>query len=422
MKFVRVAAFHYSSAIKMVYGFNSSLISASYEEQLKALFSLRLNYSDAFTKALLAYGYEAQEILYDVYPLQSRWAQEQGFSFQADLWQQEILIRQIQTLEPTVLLLHNVQILSDSILKQRRTLFPSVETLVIFRGYPEIDRQLYRQLRQADLILAGSPTLHQLLQRHNLPVHLFYHSFDERILASLPSLQAPTIPCSFVGTSGYGYGWNHQPRYHYLHELLQKTNLMCWLDEPEPHSPHTKLKRGLESLARHLPPLLLQRCKDTLYLPQPCRKIAFNALAFKQATTPYPTEPLQKLFPQSCAPSRFGLGMYQTLQSSYVTFNKHTFAAMGCVDNIRLFEATGVGSCLLTDAGSNLGDLFSPGEEVMVYRNLAECLDILKELLACPSKALTIGKRGQKKTLTCHTVQARAFDLHRWILQSQKAR
>ena len=40
--------------------------------------------------------------------------------------------------------------------------------------------------------------------------------------------------------------------------------------------------------------------------------------------------------------------MYQTLQNSLVTFNKHTEAAGTVIGNMRLFEATG-GVRLLTD-------------------------------------------------------------------------
>ena len=37
--------------------------------------------------------------------------------------------------------------------------------------------------------------------------------------------------------------------------------------------------------------------------------------------------------------------------------------------NMRLFEATGCGAMLITDAKQNLGDLFSVGVEIVAYRD-----------------------------------------------------
>jgi hypothetical protein len=48
-----------------------------------------------------------------------------------------------------------------------------------------------------------------------------------------------------------------------------------------------------------------------------------------------------------------------------VALNRHIAAAEGHANNMRLYEATGVGTCLLTDRGSNLGELFEVGREVI---------------------------------------------------------
>ena len=53
-----------------------------------------------------------------------------------------------------------------------------------------------------------------------------------------------------------------------------------------------------------------------------------------------------------------------------------------------LFETTGVGSCLVTDEGSNMSDLFVPDEEVITYESydeLMEKLAYLKETQALES-------------------------------------
>ena len=42
----------------------------------------------------------------------------------------------------------------------------------------------------------------------------------------------------------------------------------------------------------------------------------------------------------------------------------HADLSNGCVGNMRMFEATGMGSCLLNDYGSNLSELFEDGKEI----------------------------------------------------------
>ena len=65
----------------------------------------------------------------------------------------------------------------------------------------------------------------------------------------------------------------------------------------------------------------------------------------------------------------WGLDMYRVLAGARIALNRHIAAAEGYANNMRLYEATGVGAALLTDAGRNLGELFEPGVEVATYRD-----------------------------------------------------
>jgi spore maturation protein CgeB len=77
----------------------------------------------------------------------------------------------------------------------------------------------------------------------------------------------------------------------------------------------------------------------------------------------------------------------------------------------RLFEATGSGSCLITGESSNLGDLFTPGDEVATYADLRSCVEVIRDLTAHPSQAQEIAMAGQRRTLTNHTYDVRVGDL-----------
>ena len=61
----------------------------------------------------------------------------------------------------------------------------------------------------------------------------------------------------------------------------------------------------------------------------------------------------------------WGLDAYRVLAGSRIVVNRHVDAAEGHANNMRLFEATGVGALLITEEADNLGDMFEPGREVV---------------------------------------------------------
>ncbi len=78
---------------------------------------------------------------------------------------------------------------------------------------------------------------------------------------------------------------------------------------------------------------------------------------------------------------------------------------------MRLFEATGIGAFLLTDAKPDLGELFEPGREVATYRHAAEAAERIRHYLAHPEERDAIARAGQRRTLAEHTYARRAEQL-----------
>lgn len=103
--------------------------------------------------------------------------------------------------------------------------------------------------------------------------------------------------------------------------------------------------------------------------------------------------------------------MYQILRNSQIVLNKHIYAAKNFASNQRLYEVTGVGTTILTDANYNLGDLFKVGREVLAYRNLEECIELAKRYLSSDVEREIIANAGCKRTLQEHTVNKRAMDI-----------
>ena len=107
----------------------------------------------------------------------------------------------------------------------------------------------------------------------------------------------------------------------------------------------------------------------------------------------------------------WGLEMYQLLSRSKITLNRHTKAAENFANNMRLYEATGVGTLLLTDYKDNLSDLFELEKEVITYRSPEEAIEKIKYYLEHEDERVKIAKAGQERTLHEHTYAHRMKEL-----------
>jgi spore maturation protein CgeB len=94
--------------------------------------------------------------------------------------------------------------------------------------------------------------------------------------------------------------------------------------------------------------------------------------------------------------------MYQVLRDSLLTLNHHG-AIPPYANNLRLFEATGVGTLLVTDWKANLHEMFEPGKEVIAYRSAEECAELVKYYLEHDEERQAIARAGQQRTLRDHT-------------------
>ena len=115
--------------------------------------------------------------------------------------------------------------------------------------------------------------------------------------------------------------------------------------------------------------------------------------------------PLEKMFCQKVKPPLFGHEMLQSLSNYQIAFNYHNKHTGDNACNMRLFEGTGVGCCLLTDHKSDISSIFEPDLEVITYKTPSEAIDKAKYLLNNPKTAQDISKAGQQKTLLEHTTE-----------------
>ncbi len=107
----------------------------------------------------------------------------------------------------------------------------------------------------------------------------------------------------------------------------------------------------------------------------------------------------------------WGLEMFRLLASARTVLNRHIGEAGEYANNMRLYEATGVGSLLITDAKTNLRDLFEPGREVVAYGTADELVAEARRFLADEDARREIAAAGQARTLREHTYAVRMQEL-----------
>ena len=114
----------------------------------------------------------------------------------------------------------------------------------------------------------------------------------------------------------------------------------------------------------------------------------------------------------------FGIYMYKHLSESLITINYHIDKVNDEAANMRIFESTGSGVCLITENKSNLKNFFDIDKEIVVYDNLEDAIKKIKYYLTNKDIALKIGKNARLKTLNQHTMASRWNKLENFLIKS----
>lgn len=424
-KIVRIAELHYDTPKVALYKNNRGLELHPYTEQQQVLFQNAYVYADSLSRAMRSLGHDAHEIVYDLEILQKTWAKEKGIKYDSDHWRYDIILAQLEDLRPDVVYFQDIHSLPYSIRKNLKAYFPFIRLTVICRGYPGVSSDTLHQLADADVLLVGSPVLVEKCTDAGLRPHLVYHSFDEAILEKIgandPVEHNPKYDFTFIGSSGYGYGPGHQSRYWALVDLIQRTNLELWVHDRVKKQSGLKIakaqmRKSLKRFLEYADVEILDKTLTSGLMPNKLRRVILEVIEEKPEAPEQnqcdvtnddrilPTKPLREMFPHRCHAPVFGIEMYRILHQSKVTFNKHSDPAEDTVDNMRMFEATGVGTCLLTDTGKNMSDLFQEDHEVVTYSSIEECIEKASYLLEHDDVRRQIAAAGQRRTLKDHTV------------------
>jgi hypothetical protein len=357
---------YYPTFLEEHYARHPGLAGAGYDEQHAALMERHFGTGDAYARELQALGHEARTVVANAEPLQHAWAREHGA---------RRLARAAARL-PTRVGIGARAALPERVLDaQVAALRPDV---VYLQDLWLLGRERLDALRGAGHVVAGqiasAPPASDVLRGFDLLVTSFPHF--------VPRFRA-------LGVDAIELAIAYDPA---IHDALRDEGVDPAPDGPRPHavsfvgalnpSTHAAGTRLLEELCRYEVPLEVWGYGVDLLDP---------------------ASPLRERF-QGAA---FGLDMHRVLAGSRIAVNRHIDAAEGHANNMRLYEATGDGALLATDAGVNLSALFDPGREVVTYQHADDLAATLHALLADDERRVPIARAGQERTLREHTYTRR---------------
>ncbi len=369
IKLLKSSTVHFDYLARF-YAARPGLEQRPYAVQHRELMADCFGWSDFWKTHLEATGeFAVEEVIYNCAPLQKTWAREAGVSYSESDWLIEILRAQLQALEPEIWFLHGYELGPATRLRFRREM-PWIRWVVGWDGIVKNDPLFYAG---ADQVLVCHPGSAAFYTAAGVRAHYFRLGFEDSILGKLTA-RRPLNDVAFVGGI-----WlqerGHNKRVATLDKVAREIPVGYWLS-------------GSVGVDRSLRAAIAEAARGHL-------RYALDCLAAVPAAG--------RLGRLSRGPL-FGLAMYQTLADSKIVLNVHIDAAGDKAANMRLFEATGSGACLLTDHKANLGDLFAPDKEIVTFRSPEECVAKIRYLLDHEKERSMIARSGQARTLRDHTL------------------
>jgi spore maturation protein CgeB len=334
-----------------------------YAEQNRAVLDLMHGWSDFIARRVVAAGHEARVIIANDGRARAQWAAEHGMPREAT--SNAVLVRQIAEFRPDVVFLEDSFSVSRDVVRAMREQ-GGVRAVVGWVGVVGREPDV---VRDVDLIVTCAHAISESFRVKGARVATMRHAFEPAVLTRVRR-PAERFPVSFVGSLT---GSMHASRLELLEAVAAVAPLTVYSDSLRP-----AWSTALRDVAR--------------------------AVARRHAGHHWRL--LRSGLRQRARPGVHGMEMFGVLQASDVSLNSHG-DAVAMAANMRLFEITGCGSCMLTDWKPDIADVFEPDREMLTFRSAAECAEKVTWLLDHPRERLAIAEAGRRRTLSDHTFDNR---------------
>jgi hypothetical protein len=401
-RFVKVTSY-YRDFLRRYYDQNPGVVNLIYDDQMAHLMSIAYSWSDFYSKHLRGLGNEAYEIVANAASLQNAWAKEHS-STSTGL---QIVLDQIKYLKPDVIMFQDSFNFNGEWINELRKSVPSIK-LVFGFGCSYFNNLHLEQFKAFDFMIVCSPRFAIDFQKSGLKVYTLLHAFEDSLLDKINiDNPYPEVDFSFLGSFIAGSG-GQTLRKEVVNQLIKsKINLDIYA--------HILKIRPLDLFFRRSAFISTQIMKglklDNLAKSIPGLKKAYFLSELPQ--NPKNISAISKI----AKPPVYGLDMFKAISRSKIGFNMHGEVARDYAANIRLFEITGVGSCMVTDWKKNLNEIFEIDKEAISFNSGDECIEKIKWLLNHPKERKEIALAGQKRVLKDHTFKIRASHLNEIILK-----
>ena len=361
---VAVIDTYYLPFLAALYREEPALTDAGYQLQLDALMRRKMGTADAYSHYLREHGHEAVDMVANCTQLQAAWARDYGGALPRALGRpsgrigrqfmlHSVLHAQLRALDPEVVYIQDMRLLTR----------------------PELDL-LRRQGRLVVGQIASAPPPARVVRGYDLVVTSFPHFVDR--FAAL-GVDCAYLPLAFdvrIAEHLAAEGLEPNPAANRPHPVAFVGGITA------EHSSGTAL---LERLAGRVPLAIWGYGVESLGSDSPLRACHSGEV--------------------------WGMDMYRVLARSKIVVNRHIRAAEGYANNMRMFEATGVGALLITERSPNLAELFEPGREVLAYGGAEELIELIEHYLAEPVELGRIADAGHHRTLADHDYRRRIGEL-----------
>lgn len=339
----------------------------SYRECADGLFRRGIYYGDSYLHGFSEHGLSAVQVVPDCEPLQRRWAAERGLWVPPD-WTSRAPFRWwwSRRFGRTPQQWARDRILLDQVAAHRP------RYLWFFSGTP-ISADLLRRCREFadflvlwwacplqagvpysefDIVFSGIPDLVQFFRTIGVQASYLPHAFDGRILGRVVPARPRAPKIGFVGAASV----------HHVERLLL-----------------------LDLLARHVDLDLYGSGWDML--------------------------PAESVLRSRHRGPAWGDRVYEVYGSYLLTVHHNINVAGRSLSAKRLFEATGMGACVLAQEPSDQDRLFEPDDEIVTYRTREECVAKARHLLTHVEQAERIGAAARERTLKDHQYSNRVVTI-----------
>lgn len=360
----------------------------SYNEHYNTLIEDSTEFAASYTRSFSKLGINARTVIANDSILQNKWRIQQGLRRTNT---KKLLYKQIQNYQPDVLWIEDLRFLEKDDLNYIRENVKSIKLLVGYLCAPWSIDDL-EKLQVFNLIITCTPGLKVQFEQAGIKSFLVYHGFDSDLLTRINSENKTySDQIIFTGSLIQGKGY-HKSRIQLIEHLLdQGIDLSLYINV------ETKVKITAKRIIRFFHSIL-----STLGINNPERY--FHILQYGSVpVNKYPDSILKAI-----KKPKFGIEMLKLLKSAKIVLNSHGEIAGNYAGNMRLFEATGTGSCLLTDNKSNISDLFEVGKEIVVYEDREDCAGKISWLLENEEERKSIATAGKERTLRSHSILTRA--------------